>query len=138
MLFSHYHQMSLVFSEPSVNFTPTVQLSPTFPMSSLDKQLAQAMAAITMLSNSMVAMQQQVAILIQNIAKQQQRMLPPIAPVPLSPLNIPLPCLHHPLLVVPAHICKGSMCSLPLSGRRNQKLQLLFISPANMMKPSHS
>ena len=62
-------------------------------MASLDIQLAQAVEAITMLSNSMVAMQQQVAILTQNVADQQQRMLQSITPVSalLSPLNIPLP-----------------------------------------------
>ena len=72
-------------------------------MASLDEQLAQAVTAITMLSNSMMAMQQQVAILIQNIHEQQQRMLQPVIPAPLSPLNIPFlpsppspPC--HPSL----------------------------------------
>ena len=61
-------------------------------MASLDEQLAQAVAVITMLLNSMVAMQQQVLILIQNVAEHQQRILQPIAPVPvpLSPLSIPL------------------------------------------------
>ena len=72
-------------------------------MASLDEQLAQAVSMITMLSNSMVAMQQQMSILTQNVAEQQQRMLQPVAPipVPLSPLNIPLPPSppsppHHP------------------------------------------
>ena len=62
-------------------------------MASLDVQLAQAVEAITMLSTSMAAMQQQIGILTQSIAQQQQAMLQPIAPVPipLSPLNIPLP-----------------------------------------------
>ena len=60
-------------------------------MSSLDEQLAQAVAAIMMLSNSMTAMQQQVTILTQNIYEQQQRVLQPVAPVPLLPLTIPLP-----------------------------------------------
>ena len=62
-------------------------------MSSLDVQLAQAVKAITMLSTSMAAMQQQIGILTQSVAQQQQAMLQPIAPVPapLSPLNIPLP-----------------------------------------------
>ena len=60
-------------------------------MSFLNEQLAQAVAAITMLSNSMAAMQQQVSILTQNVADQQQRILQPVASIPLSPLNIPLP-----------------------------------------------
>ena len=89
--FSLHHSMSPEFSEPLVLFTPGVQPSTTSPMSSLDEQLAQAVAAITMLSNSMVAMQQQVAILTQNVYKQQQRMLQSVIPTPLSPLNIPLP-----------------------------------------------
>ena len=75
-------------------------------MSSLDKQLAQAMAAITMLSNSMVAMQQEVAILTQNIAEKQQRMLQPVAPAPLSPLNIPLHQEISDGLVFPGRIDK--------------------------------
>ena len=89
--FSHYHQMSPIFSEPSVLFTPTIQPSPTWPMASLNEQLVRAVAAITMLSNSIVAMQQQVSVLTQNIVEQQQKMLQPIAPAPLSPLNILLP-----------------------------------------------
>ena len=61
-------------------------------MSSLDVQLAQAVEAITMLLTSMAAMQQQIRILTQSVAQQQQAMLQPIAPVPcsLSPINIPL------------------------------------------------
>ena len=45
------------------------------------------------LLTSMAAMQQQIGILTQSIAQQQQAMLQPIVPVPapLSPLNIPLP-----------------------------------------------
>ena len=51
-------------------------------MFSLDEQLAQAVAAIMMLSNSMVAMQNQIGILTQNVAEQQQKMLQPVVPVP--------------------------------------------------------
>ena len=58
-------------------------------MASLDKQLAQALTAITMLSNSMVSMQQQVSILTQTVAAQQH--LQPIMPAHLSLLNVPLP-----------------------------------------------
>ena len=79
-----------MFSETFVLFTSTVQPSPMSPMSSLDEQLAQAVAVITMPSNSMVAMQQQVAVLTQNVHEQQQRILQPVVPAPLSPLNIPL------------------------------------------------
>ena len=74
-------------------------------MASLDVQLAQAVEAITMLSTSMAAMQNQIGILTQSVAQQQQAMLQPITPVPapLSPLNIPLPPSppsppHHPSL----------------------------------------
>ena len=56
-----------------------------------------------MLSTSMAAMQNQIGILTQSVAQQQQAMLQPIAPIPapLSPLNIPLPSSppsppHHP------------------------------------------
>ena len=85
--------MSPAFSELSILFTSTIQSSPTSPMSSLNKQLAQAVAAITMLSNSMAAMQNQVVILTQNVHEQNQRLLQPIAPTSLSPLNILLPPL---------------------------------------------
>ena len=90
MSFSGYRQTSPAFSEPSVLFTPAYQPSPTSPMASLDVQLAQAVEAITMLLTSMAAMQQQIGILTQSVAQQQQAMLQPIAPVPvpLSPLNI--------------------------------------------------
>ena len=57
-------------------------------MASLDKQLAQALAVITMLSNSMVSMQQQVSILTQMVAAQQH--LQHVMPAPLSLLNVPL------------------------------------------------
>ena len=62
-------------------------------MASLDIQLAQAVEVIMMLSTSMAAMQNQIGILTQSIAQQQQAMLQPIAPIPrsLSPLSIPLP-----------------------------------------------
>ena len=110
--------MSPESSEPSVLFTPAIQPFPTSPMSSLDEQLAQAVAAITMLFNSMTAMQQQVAILTQNMVDQQQKMLQPIAPVPtpLSPLNIPLPplppspsCRSSPYLQE-QYVCSTSAC----------------------------
>ena len=93
MSFSGYRQTSPAFSEPSIFFTPANQPSPTSPMSSLDVQLAQAVKAITMLSTSMAAMQQQIGILTQSVTQQQQAMLQPIAPIPapLSPLNISLP-----------------------------------------------
>ena len=57
-------------------------------MASLDEQLSQALTAITMLSNSMVSMQQQVSILTQTVAAQQH--LQPIMPAPSSLLNVPL------------------------------------------------
>ena len=112
----------MLFRSPSVLFTPTYQPSPTSLMASLDVQLAQAIEAITMLLTSMAAMQNQIGILTQSVVQQQQTMLQPIAPVPvpLSPLNIPLPLSppspHHRL-------------SLQMQG------QYIFPSPVRTKEP---
>ena len=102
-------------------------------MASLDEQLAQAVTAITMLSNSMIAMQQQVSILTQNVHDQQQIMLQPVAPAPLSPLNILLPPLPPS---PPQHsgAYQQGMYALPPPVR--QKLQPLSISLASMVQLS--
>ena len=123
---------------PPFSSPPAYQSSPTSPMASLDVQLAQAVEAITMLLNSMVAMQQQVAILTQNIHEQQQRMLQPIVPVhaPLSPLNIPLPPLPPSPPCCPSPYMQGQY--VPPSESRNWKLQLPFTLPENMTKLSCS
>ena len=137
--FSILWSTSPAFSEPLILFTPAFQPPPSSPMSSLDEQLAQAVAAIMMLSNSMAAMQNQIGILTQNVAEQQQRMLQPVVPAHLSPLNIPLPPSppsppHHPS----PHLQGQYVFPPPPSGPRNQRLWLPFTSPASKMRPNHS
>ena len=116
---------------------PHCSTFPTSPMAFLDGQLAQAIAAITMLSNSMVAIQQQISVLIQNVAVQQQRMLQPITPTPLSPLNILLSLSHHLHCNILVLISKGCMCFHLQPIPKNQRLPCQFISQANKMIWNH-
>ena len=64
-------------------------------------------------------MQQQVAVLIQNVHDQQQIMLQPVAPAPLSPLNIPLPLSP---LSPPQHpaVYQQGMYALPPSTQQKE------------------